>query len=282
MRGLGALDMMTEYDGAGGPRSASTARLMVSLVALIGVALAFAIPGAGAQDAGRVEIPLGTVVYSAPGVATVLGAATVPAELVGTSCGVSTRAENNDSVHPGNDVVVSSGTDSVTLVDVEGSSGKVTTASSPLTLGTEVTITLIMGSDGVFSGGAAAFVVVDCTPPTTTTTTTTSSTSTTTSSTTTTPASTSSTSSTTTLVSTTTIEGPTTTTFVSTTTIDGPTSTTVVSTTTPEGPPPNPPTLAVTGPREVLILVVVSLVLLDLGYLVVSARRPAPAHRRQG
>lgn len=272
---------MTEYDGAGGPRSASTARLMVSLVALIGVALAFAIPGAGAQDAGRVEIPLGTVVYSAPGVATVLGAATVPAELVGTSCGVSTRAENNDSVHPGNDVVVSSGTDSVTLVDVEGSSGKVTTASSPLTLGTDVTITLIMGSDGVFSGGAAAFVVVDCTPPTTTTTTT-SSTSTTTSSTTTTPASTISTSSTTTLVSTTTIEGPTTTTFVSTTTIDGPTSTTVVSTTTPEGPPPNPPTLAVTGPREVLILVVVSLVLLDLGYLVVSARRPAPAHRRQG
>jgi hypothetical protein len=210
----------------------------------------------------------------------VLGAATVPAELVGTSCGVSTRAENNDSVHPGNDVVVSSGTDSVTLVDVEGSSGKVTTASSPLTLGTEVTITLIMGSDGVFSGGAAAFVVVDCTPPTTTTTTSsTSTTTTTTSSTTTTPASTSST---TTLVSTTTIEGPTTTTFVSTTTIDGPTSTTVVSTTTPEGPPPNPPTLAVTGPCEVLILVVVSLVLLDLGYLVVSARRPAPAHRRQG
>lgn len=278
MRGLGALDMMNEHDGAGGARSASLPRLTGYLVALVAVALAFAVPGAGAQDAGRVEIPLGTVVYSAPGVATVLGSAVVPDELVGTSCGVSTRAENNQSVHPGNDVVVSSGSDRVTLFDVEGSSGKVTTASSPLTLGTDVTITLIMGSDGVFSGGAAAFVVVDCTPP--------SSTTSTTSSTTTTPVSTSTT---TTLVSTTTIEGPTTTidgptttTLVPTTTIDGPSSTTIVPTTTPEGPPPNPPTLAVTGPREVLILVVASLVLLDLGYLVMSARRPAPAHRRPG
>lgn len=242
------------------------------------------IPSGAAQEVGLVEIPVGTVVRSDPGVTTLLGVATVPEELVGTSCGVRTRAENNESVHPGNDLVVASGGGSVTLVDVEGSSGKITVASSPLTLGTEVTITLIMGRDGVFSGGASSFVVVDCTPPTSTTTTTTSTTTTssTTTSTTTVPAST-------TIPPTTTIDGPTTsvvgptstTSTSTTTTIDEPASTSTTSPPTSTTTlPTESPTLAFTGPSQTLALAIAGIVLLDLGYLIFSVRQPAPVRGR--
>lgn len=267
LQGTGVVQHESEPIVTGGHRPRFTTRRLGRLGVLAALALSFAIPSAGAQD-GRVEIPVGTVVRTAPGVTTVLGVAPVPDALVGTSCGVSTRAENNRSVHPGNDLIVESGGDRVRLSDVEGGAGKVTTADSALTLGTEVRITLIMGPDGVFSGGASAFVVVDCTPPTT------SSTSSTV------PATT-----TPTVAPSTTIDGPTTTIEGPTTTIDGPSSTTtptVQPSTTINGPtttvPSEPPTLALTGPRETLVFVILGLVLLDLGYLIFSARRPDPAH----
>ncbi|MEZ5247344.1 MAG: hypothetical protein R2707_19815 [Acidimicrobiales bacterium] len=255
-------------------------RRVPHFLALMVVVLSFAAPSVGAQDAGRVEIPVGTVVRTAPGVETLLGVAAVPPELVGTACGVSTRAENNQSVHPGNNLVVASGGASVTLADVEGSSGKVTTANSRLTLGVEVTITLVMGADGVFSGGASAFVVVDCAPATTTTTSTSSSTTTTTasSSTTTTTAS----SSTTTSVAPTSSSTvpPTTPTVKPTIQINGPTTTVDGPSSTTTSPPPEPPTLAVTGAGETLMLAIVGLLLLDLGYLIFSTRRPAASSTR--
>lgn len=274
LQGTGVVQNESESIVTGGHRPRFTTRGLGRLGVIAALALSFAIPSAGAQD-GRVEIPVGTVVRTAPGVTTVLGIAPVPDALVGTSCGVSTRAENNRSVHPGNDLIVESGGDRVRLSDVEGGAGKVTTADSALTLGTEVRITLIMGPDGVFSGGASAFVVVDCTPPTTSSTSTSTTTTSSTVPATTTP----------TVAPSTTINGPTTTIEGPTTTIDGPSSTTtptVLPSTTINGPtttvPSEPPTLALTGPRETLVFVILGLVLLDLGYLIFSARRPGPAH----
>jgi hypothetical protein len=77
---------------------------------------------------------------------------------------------NPDSVHPNNDLVVSSGGSSVTLPDVEGVSGGNVVASGTLQLGPDIVVSLVMGPDGVFSAGMD--VVVDCTPEETTTTTT--------------------------------------------------------------------------------------------------------------
>ena len=47
---------------------------------------------ADAGGAGVVEIPVSTVVRTEPGVQTLLGSASVPHDLVGTSCGVESRA----------------------------------------------------------------------------------------------------------------------------------------------------------------------------------------------
>ena len=225
-------------------------RFRAHLLAVVGVVavLVATMGAAGAQPSGIVEIPLGTVIRTDPGVQTLLASVAVPADLVGQECDVQTQAQNNSSVHPGNDLVVASGAESVVLSDVEGSPGKVTTADATVTLGDNVSVTLIMGPDGVFSAGASAFVVIGCSAPVTTTTTTTV------------PV----------------VVSPVSTVVTSTlapTTTAGPTSTSVPPVTTTV--PPDPPTLAVTGPAETLILVIAGIVLLDFGYLACSAGRPA-------
>lgn len=182
-----------------------------SAVVITAVAM-FVTPGVQAQSEGMISIPLDTVVRAAPGELVVLDEVAVPDQFVGADCRIESRAENNSSVHPGNDLIVTSDGLSVVLSDVEAAPGKVTTADGRLSLGPTARLTLRMGPDGIFSGGATALVVIQCFPPETTTTTTT----------TTVPASTGSTSTTTT----TTILGPST--SLDTTTTMPVTTTTVV------------------------------------------------------
>lgn len=130
----------------------------------------------GQQDVG-IEVPLDTVVRAAPGSEHLLGTAEVPVELRGSTCPVAAVAQNQSSVHPGNDLVVASEGDSIVLADVEREPGVVTVAEEGLSLGSVLTVTLIMGPDGVFSAG---MTVKLCDIPETTTTTTEATTSTTT------------------------------------------------------------------------------------------------------
>jgi hypothetical protein len=230
-------------------------RLQIPLAVLVGVGaiLVVAAGAVGAQDGGIVEIPLGTVARTDPGAEVSLDSVAVPTELVGLECSVQSRSENNSSVHPGNDLVVTSGAESVVLSDVEGSAGKVTTATATVTLGDDIAVTLIMGPDGVFSAGARAAIVLECIVPETTTTTTT----------------------------TTTI--PTETTVSTTTTIPvvvAPVSsvapptvappTAVLSATT--SAPVTGPILAVTGPGETLTLAIVGIAMLEIGLLMLGTR----------
>ncbi len=136
------------------------------------VLAAFALSLAAAADSlgFEVSIPITTVIVNAPaGSVIVLETVEVPAAFVGQSCSVLATSENPDSVHPNNDLVVSSGGSSVTLPDVEGVSGGNVVASGTLQLGPDIVVSLAMGPDGVFSAGMD--VVVDCTPEETTTTT---------------------------------------------------------------------------------------------------------------
>jgi hypothetical protein len=137
-------------------------RRLLVLVALA-VTGALLIPG-NAMAQAIITIPINTVAHESGQ----LASAPVPADLQGLQCSVEATAENQSSVHPGNDLIVSSGSDSVTLSDVERAAGVTTTADGPLTLGTEVVVTLSLGPDGVFSGGL--IVTIECGPTTTTTT----------------------------------------------------------------------------------------------------------------
>lgn len=128
----------------------------------------------------EITVPINTLVHAPPGSETILNTTTTPDDFVGSTCEVTATAENQVSVHPGNDLAVKSATE-IVLENVEGVSGGVVTATDDLVLGSTIVITLVMGPDAVFSAGI--MVTFDCgeTGGTTLTTSTTSSTTTTTS-----------------------------------------------------------------------------------------------------
>lgn len=143
-------------------------RLAVALIAMLVVVSVLA-PSARADHAYiEISIPIDTVVRAQEGTTTQLATADVPAEFVDHSCEVSAHAENQESVHEGNDLLVESGTSSVILADVESESGRVTEAQQDLLLAELITVSLVMGPDKVFSAGID--VVVECIPEETTTT----------------------------------------------------------------------------------------------------------------
>ena len=94
---------------------------------------------------------------------------------VGAMCNVHAVGFNQSSPHPGNDVQVGDASAFVTLADVEAYPDKLTEADGLLVLPALISYVLIMGPDGVYSGGLN--VIFDCpetsttTAPTTTTTT---------------------------------------------------------------------------------------------------------------
>jgi hypothetical protein len=116
----------------------------------------------------EISIPVETIVRADQGSTTELETAQVPEDSVGHLCQVSAHAENQESAHPGNDLLVESGVSQVLLSDVEAEPNQVVEAEQMLELGNVISVSLIMGPDGVFSAGIE--VQVECLPAETTTT----------------------------------------------------------------------------------------------------------------
>ncbi len=95
----------------------------------------------------------------------------VPADLVGESCNLSIEVKNNESVHPGNNLIIASGESKVTLNGVEDAANTTVTGSGTLKLGKTIDVSLEMGVHGQSSLGSN--VTVTCEPVVTTTTSTT-------------------------------------------------------------------------------------------------------------
>lgn len=149
--------------------SGNAARLMVGAVTTV-LLVSMAANTARADHAEiEISIPLDTVVRAEEGSITQLATTEVPEGFVGHSCEVRAHAENQESVHEGNDLLVQSGTSSVTLADVESEPNRVTDAQQDLLLADVITVSLVMGPDKVFSAGID--VVVECFSEETTTTT---------------------------------------------------------------------------------------------------------------
>jgi hypothetical protein len=131
------------------------------------VALAVATAGCfgapGPQDRIVIEIPIDTVVRGAPGSVHVLTTTPVAPEDVGRVCAVAAEGINNESVHPNSDLFVRSNTGEVVLADVERAPNVRTVATDTHTVGTEITVAVRLGPDGVFSGGLV--VELDCPAP---------------------------------------------------------------------------------------------------------------------
>ncbi len=134
----------------------------------LAASLVFA-PGVGASD---LTLPTDTVIYADEGSLIELGRVPVDTSQAGPLCTWEASVTNQNSTHPGNDVIVRSGDSELLLADVEATEGKVTTNSGSVYLADEVVVTLRMGPDGVFSGGLDLTIRYDtCTHPEATTTT---------------------------------------------------------------------------------------------------------------
>ena len=111
-----------------------------------------------------IEIPIDTVVRGTAGSEHLLVTAPVDPADVGQECNVVVEGQNNESVHLGTDLIVRSGTSEVVASDVERAPNAVTEATGTLVLGPDVTVSVRLGPDGVFSGGLV--VTAECQPPT--------------------------------------------------------------------------------------------------------------------
>jgi hypothetical protein len=140
------------------------------LICCIAMSIAALLPAASvAADVSSpsIAVPVDTAVFGDPGTVHELASATVDPLLQGSTCTVMAIASNNESVHPGSDLVVSSGASSVRVADVEAAPNKVTEGDGTLVLGPQLTVSVILGGDGVFSGGVQLTVTCEAPPPTT-------------------------------------------------------------------------------------------------------------------
>ncbi len=143
-------------------------RILTALIA--GFAIMLLTPTVAAADG--LSLPVETVIRAGEGSVIELGRITVDTGLAGPLCTWSASVMNQESVHPGNNIVVRSGETELLLAGVEDAELKVTSNTGSVYLADEVVVELIMGPDEVFSGGLELTIdYTSCQEPTTTTTT---------------------------------------------------------------------------------------------------------------
>ena len=78
----------------------------------------------------------------------------VPAEFQGQTCPTRFAPQNNESEHPGNDLILESAGGQIVLEDVEAIAGEVTQGSGNITLGPQLIVTMVLGSDANPAAGS--------------------------------------------------------------------------------------------------------------------------------
>ncbi|MGF1597914.1 MAG: hypothetical protein ACFCVK_13440 [Acidimicrobiales bacterium] len=136
-------------------------------LAVMGTTLVLALGAFGGPAAAddKVEVPIATA-YNAgePGSVHQLGSAPVPADLTGRTCTVNITVTNQESVHAGNRVIVSSDGSQVALAGVEDTAGGVTTSVGELVMGSTIDVSVELGSDGLSSLGSNLTVTCEALP----------------------------------------------------------------------------------------------------------------------
>ena len=144
-------------------------RVVVPAMVFVGVAAALMGVLAGSAGAVHEVVIEYTVIRGAPGEVVEIANEEVEPWLQGESCAIEVETDNNQSVHPGTDILIVSGADSVTVSDVESESGLVTVAAGELVFGETVVASIRLGPDGIASGGVRTDFLCDQLLPTTTT-----------------------------------------------------------------------------------------------------------------
>jgi len=132
--------------------------LLSAIAACAAVIMVLAAGPASAID--DLVIPIDSVAFGDEGEIIEVASVPVDPDLVGSTCTLELEADNNGSVHPNNDLIVSTGGQSGTIPDVESDPGQVTIVDAEVVLGETVLVELQFGPDGVTSGGL--ILTFDC------------------------------------------------------------------------------------------------------------------------
>ncbi len=143
----------------------ATRRVAVAAGA-VSVAAVLAGLHASPVSAETIEVKVASQIFSgAPGSTVTLGSAEVPAALKGQSCNLSVAIINQESVHPGNAITVSSGSSTVKVEKVEEAANITVTGGGVLTLDATVEVKLTFGAEGTSSIGSDLKVTCVTLPP---------------------------------------------------------------------------------------------------------------------
>jgi hypothetical protein len=143
------------------------AKLLLAMTAVLSAGVFAASAAHSAPESFSFGVDATQGVFGDPGSTRVLGTRAVDAPLVRRACQVTVATHNNDSVREGTDVLVSSNNATLTVANVEHSTGDAAADAGSLVLGDTVTISLRFGPEGSISVGAT--VIVACPDVATTT-----------------------------------------------------------------------------------------------------------------
>jgi hypothetical protein len=116
-----------------------------------------------AAQSTTIAIEVDDIVRGDPGEVIHLETVTVPEGMVGWTCTGTAQTEKNASEHRNNDFILASGGASATIPDWERKAEASTSMSGTLVLGDSITVDLLLGPDGVSSGGV--LITLSCAPP---------------------------------------------------------------------------------------------------------------------
>jgi hypothetical protein len=133
----------------------------LSAVAIGFVAVSTMVLPASAED--DLTFQPDEVLIAEPGSLQSVAVEAIPAELQGQTCDVRVVAENGTSVHPGNTVIISTGTSKMETAGVEDNPNGQVVGVQSLTLGETMAVQLLMGAEGLSSLGFT--IGVDCQEP---------------------------------------------------------------------------------------------------------------------
>ncbi len=131
----------------------------IALVAVL-ASIVVAIP-AGAQT--DISITFDELVFGAPGSVRQVEVIEVDESLVGLTCELAVHAENQSSVHIGNDLIVSTGSSEAVVVGVEDTPNGGTDQVYDMVIGPTIVVQIRIGQDGMSSLGFG--LSFDCTQP---------------------------------------------------------------------------------------------------------------------
>ncbi|MEM9653361.1 MAG: hypothetical protein AAGA65_14780 [Actinomycetota bacterium] len=127
------------------PLRIAVAALLMTAVAVTGVS--------APADATDISIPFDELVFGQPGSTVTIATVAVSAEMVGRTCNLVVLAENQSSVHPGNDLIVSTGGSQAVIFGVEDTANGGTSETYQMVVGSTILVQLRIGQDGMSSLG---------------------------------------------------------------------------------------------------------------------------------